>query len=133
MMKIKHFHLISIRNKNAITLVEILVVSVIVSILALLAFPAPGFTKKKNQELKLKTTLDNVRQALYQYEQQHFDYKGNGYPMFPCYEYLKEYTSEVAATGYGVSSLRIVTVADMLELALLKPTVADIDKRKKIY
>ena len=127
-------------NAKAVTLVEILVVSVIVSILALLAMPAPGFTKKKNQELKLKATLDEVRQALYQYEQHHFDYKGAifpnfpGSPLFPCYEYMKEYTQEVAAnSSYGTASCRIVTIADMLEMALLKPTVADIDKRKKIY
>lgn len=128
------------RNDSGVSLIEIMVVSVIVSILALLAMPAPGFSKKKDQELLIKETVSVVREALYRYRLDHFgeielpDGTPAEAPMFPCYSSVKDYGNESGALddskGYAVNA--VVTVADLLEASLLKSTCGDLDKRNMI-
>ncbi|MDD5092232.1 MAG: type II secretion system protein [Candidatus Wallbacteria bacterium] len=121
------------RFRFGVTLVEIMVVSVIVGILSLLAMPAPGFHSRKNEELQLKSTLSTIRSALYSFQQDHFDFKGSGNPIFPTYDYFRESSSTAAETGFGDNSSSVKTLADFLESALLKPTAAYPDRRKKIF
>ncbi|MDD2717992.1 MAG: type II secretion system protein, partial [Candidatus Wallbacteria bacterium] len=133
-----------LNNRLAVSLVEILVVSVIISILALLAVPAPGFSQKKKEELQVKSTVSFIRTALYNYQQMHYwtrDILTGGVmqeittPAFPAWE---KYTNEYPQlTSYGISTVEIQTngikyMVDLLEASLLKPSDMEIDRRKKV-